>query len=79
VSLGFMAETERQVERHLDSHLDRLPVDDHLSRAVVEQMKDDEAHHAESATALGGATLPMPARWLMKVAAKVMTTTAHYI
>ena len=79
VSLGFMAETERQVEQHLDSHLDRLPVDDHLSRVVVEQMKDDEVHHAESATALGGATLPLPARWLMKVAAKVMTTTAHYI
>lgn len=79
VSLGFMAETERQVEQHLDSHLDRLPVDDHLSRAVVKQMKDDEVHHAESATALGGATLPLPARWLMKVAAKVMTTTAHYL
>jgi ubiquinone biosynthesis monooxygenase Coq7 len=79
VSLGFMAETERQVEQHLDSHLERLPVDDHLSRAVVEQMKDDEVHHAESATALGGAGLPLPARWLMRVAAKVMTTTAHYI
>jgi 3-demethoxyubiquinol 3-hydroxylase len=79
VSLGFMAETERQVEQHLDSHLDRLPADDHLSRAVVERMKDDEVHHAESATALGGAELPLPARWLMKVAAKVMTTTAHYI
>lgn len=79
VSLGFMAETERQVEQHLDSHLDRLPADDHLSRAVVEQMKDDEVHHAESAAALGGATLPLPARWLMKAAAKVMTTAAHYI
>jgi 3-demethoxyubiquinol 3-hydroxylase len=79
VSLGFMAETERQVEQHLDSHLDRLPADDQLSRAVVEQMKDDEVHHAESATALGGAALPLPARWAMKVAAKVMTTTAHYI
>jgi 3-demethoxyubiquinol 3-hydroxylase len=79
VSLGFMAETERQVEQHLDSHLDRLPADDHLSRAVVEQMKDDEIHHAESATALGGAEVPLPARWLMRVAAKVMTTTAHYL
>jgi ubiquinone biosynthesis monooxygenase Coq7 len=79
VSLGFMAETERQVEQHLDSHLDRLPADDQLSRAVVEQMRDDEVQHAESATALGGAALPLPARWLMKVAAKVMTTTAHYI
>jgi 3-demethoxyubiquinol 3-hydroxylase len=46
---------------------------------VVEPLKDDEVHHAESATALGGATLPLPARWLMRVAAKVMTTTAHYI
>lgn len=79
ISLGFMAETERQVEQHLDSHLDRLPADDHLSRAVVQQMKDDEVQHAESATALGGAMLPLPARWAMRLAAKVMTTTAHYL
>ena len=79
MSLGFMAETERQVEQHLDAHLERLPADDHLSRAVVEQMKEDEVHHAESAIGHGGATLPLPARWAMRVAAKVMTTTAHYI
>ena len=79
MSLGFMAETERQVEQHLDSHLERLPADDHLSRSVVEQMKEDEVHHAESAIGLGGATLPLPARWAMRFAAKVMTTTAHYI
>lgn len=79
ISLGFMAETERQVEQHLDSHLDRLPADDHLSRAVVQQMKDDEVQHAESATALGGTVLPLPARWAMRLAAKVMTTTAHYL
>ena len=79
MSLGFMAETERQVEQHLDAHLERLPADDHLSRAVVEQMKEDEVHHAESAIGHGGATLPLPARWAMRIAAKVMTTTAHYI
>ena len=79
MSLGFMAETERQVEQHLDGHLERLPEDDQLSRAVIEQMKDDEVDHAESATDLGGATLPLPARWRCELAAKVMTTTAHYI
>jgi ubiquinone biosynthesis monooxygenase Coq7 len=79
MSLGFMAETERQVEQHLDAHLERLPADDHLSRAVVEQMKEDEVHHAESAIGHGGASLPLPARWAMRLAAKVMTTTAHYI
>jgi len=79
ISLGFMAETERQVEQHLDSHLERLPAEDRRSRAVVEQMKHDEVVHAEAATALGGATLPLPARLAMKVAAKVMTTTAHYL
>lgn len=79
ISLGFMAETEKQVEQHLDGHLARLPVEDHRSRAVVEQMKHDEVVHAEAATALGGATLPLPARLAMKIAAKVMTTTAHYV
>lgn len=79
ISLGFMAETERQVEQHLDGHLAQLPADDHVSRAIVEQMKHDEVVHAEAATALGGATLPLPARLAMKVAAKVMTTTAHYV
>lgn len=79
LSLGFMAETERQVERHLDGHLQRLPQADQRSRAVVEQMKADEAAHAQTAVRLGGVGLPAPVRSAMRVAAKVMTTTAHYI
>lgn len=79
VSLGFMAETERQVEEHLLSHLDRLPANDTISRAIVEQMKTDEIGHAETAMARGGLELPPPARWAMKLAARVMTTTAYYI
>jgi len=79
VSLGFVVETERQVEAHLQSHLDRLPAEDHASRAIVVQMKDDEASHAVQAQNAGAAELPAPARLLMKAAAKVMTTTAHYI
>lgn len=77
VSLGFMAETERQVERHLERHLARLPVNDSQSRAIVSQMKDEEANHARTATALGGSELPRPVRWAMRLAARVMTTTAH--
>ncbi|MCP3719373.1 MULTISPECIES: 2-polyprenyl-3-methyl-6-methoxy-1,4-benzoquinone monooxygenase [unclassified Paraburkholderia] len=79
VSLGFMAETERQVEHHLDSHLDSLPPADLESRAVVEQMRADEISHAKSAADLGGAELPLPVRSLMRVASKVMTRTAYYI
>lgn len=79
VSLGFMAETERQVERHLEGHLDRLPAGDDRSRAVVQQMKDDEVHHAEIAVDHGGVTLPSPVRWAMRMAARVMTKTAHHI
>lgn len=79
MSLGFMAETERQVEAHLDGHLDRLPPEDLASRAVVEQMKADEVQHANTATDLGGTELPLPLRVAMRVAAKVMTTTAHRI
>jgi len=79
ISLGFMAETERQVEQHLEGHLVRLPAADQRSRAIVEQMKHDEVVHAEAATALGGATLPLPARLAMKLAARVMTATAHYV
>ncbi|WP_374567284.1 2-polyprenyl-3-methyl-6-methoxy-1,4-benzoquinone monooxygenase [Ideonella sp.] len=78
-SLGFLVETERQVEEHLAGHLNRLPADDHASRAIVAQMKHDEAQHAEAALAAGGAPLPAPVRWLMRGASKVMTTTAHYI
>jgi len=79
VSLGFMAETERQVERHLEGHLERLPPGDRKSRAVVGQMKDDEVHHAEIAIDNGGVALPLPVRWAMRMAARVMTTTAHYV
>lgn len=78
-SLGFMAETERQVERHLQGHLDRLPISDTASRAVVAQMKEDEMRHANAATDHGGSPLPLPARVAMRLAARVMTKTAHYI
>ena len=78
-SLGFMAETERQVEQHLQSHLERLPEVDVESRAIVEQMKREEAGHADAALQRGGATLPLPARWAMRLAARVMTKTAHYL
>lgn len=79
VSLGFVVETERQVEDHLASHLDRLPAADARSRAIVEVMKDDERRHADEATAAGGADMPPPLRWLMRGAARVMTLTAHRI
>jgi len=79
ISLGFVVETERQVEAHLESHMQRLPPGDHASRAIVAQMKDDEAAHAQQALQAGAVALPAPARGLMRAAAKVMTTTAHYI
>ena len=77
LSLGFVVETERQVEAHLASHMDRLPAGDTASRAIVVQMKADEARHAEDALHAGGAPLPAPVRGLMRLAAKAMTTTAH--
>jgi ubiquinone biosynthesis monooxygenase Coq7 len=79
ISLGFVVETERQVEAHLASHLQRLPEADAESRAVVAQMKDDEARHADEALAAGGAAMPAPVRWLMQSAARVMTRTAHVL
>jgi ubiquinone biosynthesis monooxygenase Coq7 len=79
VSLGFVVETERQVESHLNSHLDRLPPGDHASRAIVQQMRDDELQHAAMAAAAGAAEVPAPVRWAMRAAARVMTTAAHYI
>jgi ubiquinone biosynthesis monooxygenase Coq7 len=79
VSLGFMAETEAQVEQHLQGHLDRLPAADAASRAVVAQMQADEVRHGQTATALGGVSLPLPARLAMRLAAKVMTSTARYV
>ncbi|WP_175777984.1 2-polyprenyl-3-methyl-6-methoxy-1,4-benzoquinone monooxygenase [Burkholderia anthina] len=79
VSLGFMAETERQVESHLDSHLSELPATDTASRAIVEQMRADEVKHGKAATDAGGIELPLPARMLMRAASKVMTSTAYYL
>ncbi len=78
-SLGFVVETERQVEQHLAGHLDRLPVEDERSRSIVQAMKEDEARHAADALAAGAINLPAPVRWLMRGAARVMTTTAHRI
>jgi ubiquinone biosynthesis monooxygenase Coq7 len=79
VSLGFVVETENQVEQHLAGHLDRLPQGDTRSRAIVGQMQADEARHAQWAADAGGDRLPAPVRGLMKLAARVMTTTAHRI
>lgn len=78
-NLGFLAETERQVEGHLDSHLVSLPEQDAKSRAIVEQMKVDEIKHAETALAHGGADLPMPVKMAMKLSSKMMTKTAYYL
>ena len=78
-SLGFVIETERQVEQHLAGHLDRLPAEDQRSRAIVAAMKDDEARHADQAAAAGGQPLPAPVAWVMRSAARVMTTVAHRI
>ncbi|MDE3009425.1 MAG: 2-polyprenyl-3-methyl-6-methoxy-1,4-benzoquinone monooxygenase [Pseudomonadota bacterium] len=78
-SLGFVAETERQVEAHLDSHLARLPLEDVRSRAIVSSMRDEEAAHAEMARAHGGAGLPAPVRALMRLSARVMTASAYWI
>lgn len=79
VSLGFVVETERQVEAHLDSHLSLLPESDLASRAIVVQMKEDEARHAQNAQDAGAMPLPAPIQGLMRLAAKVMTTVAHRI
>ena len=79
VSLGFVVETENQVAAHLQSHLQRLPDADLPSRAVVARMQADEERHAANAQAAGALPLPLPARALMRAAAKVMTGTAHYI
>ena len=78
-SLGFVVETERQVEAHLASHLQRLPAGDAASRAVVAQMQDDERRHADEAQQAGAAPMPAPVRWAMRAAARVMTRTAHVL
>ncbi len=78
-NLGFLAETERQVGRHLQSHLDRLPAQDEKSRAIVAQMYNDEIGHADMATTLGGADLPRPVQVAMKLNSKVMTSISYWI
>lgn len=78
-SLGFIEETERQVERHLDGHLDRLPPGDARSRAILEQMRADEIEHGHRAAELGAAALPLPIRKLMQMSACVMTRSAFWI
>jgi len=78
-NLGFMAETERQVEAHLDSHLRILPAADSRSRLVVEQMKADEIGHRVTAERHGAVPLPAPARWAMRAMSRVMTGTAYWL
>lgn len=78
-SLGFIAETERQVVRHLDEHLKRLPAVDERSREILSTMRDEEASHGENAECAGAAQLPKGASNLMQSAAKLMTTTAYWI
>ena len=79
VNLGFLAETERQVESHLKSHLDRLPPQDLRSREIVTQMKEDEAAHADTAVRLGAVELPAPVKAAMKASSKVMTSVAYWV
>jgi ubiquinone biosynthesis monooxygenase Coq7 len=78
-SLGFLAETEAQVERHLEGHLDRLPADDVCSRAIVDKMREDENRHGRTGRELGAAELPYPVKLAMRAASKVMTRTAYWI
>lgn len=78
-SLGFIAETERQVCAHLETHLERLPEEDAKSRAIVKQMRDEEAKHGENAVAAGAAKLPRPVVRLMQATAKIMTMTAYRV
>jgi ubiquinone biosynthesis monooxygenase Coq7 len=78
-NLGFLGETERQVVKHLEGHLERLPAADRKSRAILEQMKDDESRHATSAYKHGAAELPWPVRVLMRASSRAMTRTAYWI
>ena len=78
-SLGFVAETERQVVKHLDGHLERLVSADEKSRAILNQMREDEGRHATVAIEAGAAPLPEPIRQIMRLMSKVMTTTAYFI
>jgi len=78
-SLGFVVETERQVESHLDEHLTQVPESDERTRAILEQMKADEIHHAQVAKSAGGAELPAPVRLAMGLMSKVMTRSVYWI
>lgn len=78
-NLGFLAETERQVVAHLEGHLQKLPAEDEKSRAILEQMRDDEARHATSAISHGGAELPGPVKCAMRASSKLMTETAYWL
>ena len=78
-SLGFLAETEDQVEQHLEGHLHRLPADDRSSRAILAQMRDDEGRHGAAGRALGGAELPASVKAAMRIASRVMTGTAYWV
>lgn len=78
-NLGFLAETEHQVGKHIEGHLQRLPAQDAKSRAVLEQMAEDEARHATTALDHGGAELPLPVKLAMKLSSKVMTKTTYWI
>ncbi len=79
ISLGFIAETERQVEGHIDHHLQQLPRSDEQSRAILLQMKEDEMAHRDHALARGGADLPGPVQALMRTTAKIMTKSAYWL
>lgn len=78
-NLGFLAETERQVGHHLQSHLEKLPAQDEKSRAIVAQMYTDEVGHSDMAISLGGAELPQPVQLAMKLNGKVMTSAAYWV
>ena len=78
-SLGFVVETERQVEDHLDEHLAQVPAEDLKTRAILERMKADEIHHADLAQAAGGATVPAPIKLAMRLMSKVMTRTVYWV
>ena len=78
-NLGFMAETERQVEHHLEGHLQVLPAGDARSREIVQKMKEDDAAHRLSAENAGGVSLPAPVRGAMRLMAKIMTATAYRV
>jgi len=78
-NMGFLAETERQVEGHLDSHLEQLPAQDEKSRAIVAQMKEDEARHANTALAHGAAELPEPVKLAMRISSRLMTVSTYRI